>query len=177
MSQPSTGIVSLPARDTWAEPASPRTGPAVGSCIWGSCRLARCLEIWATSRLRPAPHACCAEKCPSCALPPARIKRHREPTEGVEGLAFFHCRRKPILVLLPPLTPSCCAEAEGVAINQLHLPITLHRSPEQSKASAGSGSDNCIEPVSPPDGVGESEHAKSATYPILYREGEQIDQR
>ncbi|NXX95090.1 NCOR2 protein, partial [Centropus bengalensis] len=51
------------------------------------------------------------------------------------------------------------------------------RSPEQSKASAGSGSDNCIEPVSPPDGVGESEHAKSSTYPILYREGEQIDQR
>ncbi|NWR76524.1 NCOR2 protein, partial [Centropus unirufus] len=51
------------------------------------------------------------------------------------------------------------------------------RSPEQSKASAGSGSDNCIEPVSPPDGVGESEHAKSSTYPILYREGEQMDQR
>uniref|UniRef100_A0A8C2U9G4 Nuclear receptor corepressor 2 n=1 Tax=Coturnix japonica TaxID=93934 RepID=A0A8C2U9G4_COTJA len=51
------------------------------------------------------------------------------------------------------------------------------RSPEQSKASAGSGSDNCIEPVSPPDGVGEAEHAKSATYPILYREGEQMDQR
>ncbi|XP_040467125.1 nuclear receptor corepressor 2 isoform X10 [Falco naumanni] len=49
------------------------------------------------------------------------------------------------------------------------------RSPEQSKGSAGS--DNCIEPVSPPDGVGESDHAKSATYPILYREGEQIDQR
>ncbi|OXB84977.1 UNVERIFIED_CONTAM: hypothetical protein H355_016099 [Colinus virginianus] len=51
------------------------------------------------------------------------------------------------------------------------------RSPEQSKASASSGSDNCIEPVSPPDGVGEAEHAKSATYPILYREGEQLDQR
>lgn len=51
------------------------------------------------------------------------------------------------------------------------------RSPEQSKASAGGGSDNCIEPVSPPDGVGEAEHAKSATYPILYREGEQLDQR
>uniref|UniRef100_A0A8B9QJT5 Nuclear receptor corepressor 2 n=1 Tax=Apteryx owenii TaxID=8824 RepID=A0A8B9QJT5_APTOW len=51
------------------------------------------------------------------------------------------------------------------------------RSPEQSKASAGSGPDNCIEPVSPPDGVGESEHAKNATYPILYREGEQLDQR
>ncbi|KAM6246897.1 nuclear receptor corepressor 2 isoform 10-T10 [Porphyrio hochstetteri] len=51
------------------------------------------------------------------------------------------------------------------------------RSPEQSKASSGSGSDNCIEPVSPPDGVGDAEHGKSATYPILYREGEQIDQR
>ncbi|XP_067163355.1 nuclear receptor corepressor 2 isoform X11 [Apteryx mantelli] len=51
------------------------------------------------------------------------------------------------------------------------------RSPEQSKASAGSGPDNCIEPVSPPDGVGESEHAKNATYPILYRESEQLDQR
>uniref|UniRef100_A0A8B9BUA0 Nuclear receptor corepressor 2 n=1 Tax=Anser brachyrhynchus TaxID=132585 RepID=A0A8B9BUA0_9AVES len=51
------------------------------------------------------------------------------------------------------------------------------RSPEQSKASAGGGPDNCIEPVSPPDGVGEPEHAKSATYPILYREGEQMDQR
>uniref|UniRef100_A0A8B9T092 Nuclear receptor corepressor 2 n=1 Tax=Anas platyrhynchos TaxID=8839 RepID=A0A8B9T092_ANAPL len=51
------------------------------------------------------------------------------------------------------------------------------RSPEQSKASASGGPDNCIEPVSPPDGVGEPEHAKSATYPILYREGEQMDQR
>ncbi|XP_061866414.1 nuclear receptor corepressor 2 isoform X6 [Colius striatus] len=50
------------------------------------------------------------------------------------------------------------------------------RSPEQSKVS-GSGSDNCIEPVSPPDGVGESEHGKSATYPLLYREGEPMDQR
>ncbi|XP_064378102.1 nuclear receptor corepressor 2 isoform X9 [Dromaius novaehollandiae] len=52
------------------------------------------------------------------------------------------------------------------------------RSPEQSKASAGSsGPDSCIEPVSPPDGVGDPEHAKSATYPLLYREGEQLDQR
>lgn len=79
--------------------------------------------------------------------------------------------------MLLPLTPGCCAETEGVAIKRLHLPIALCRSPEQSKASAGSGSDNCIEPVSPPVGVGESEHGKSTTYPILYREGEQIDQR
>lgn len=56
----------------------------------------------------------------------------------------------------------------------MHL---IPRSPEQSKASASGGPDNCIEPVSPPDGVGEPEHAKSATYPILYREGEQMDQR
>ncbi|NWX97085.1 NCOR2 protein, partial [Nothoprocta ornata] len=51
------------------------------------------------------------------------------------------------------------------------------RSPEQSKAAAERGPDNCIEPVSPPDGVADSEHAKSATYPILYREGEQLEQR
>ncbi|XP_067395809.1 nuclear receptor corepressor 2 isoform X6 [Emydura macquarii macquarii] len=51
------------------------------------------------------------------------------------------------------------------------------RSPEQSKASAGNAPDDCIEPVSPPDGVGESEHARSTAYPILYREGEQPEQR
>uniref|UniRef100_A0A8C3TEJ8 Nuclear receptor corepressor 2 n=1 Tax=Chelydra serpentina TaxID=8475 RepID=A0A8C3TEJ8_CHESE len=51
------------------------------------------------------------------------------------------------------------------------------RSPEQSKASAGSAPDDCIEPVSPPDGMGESEHARSTSYPILYREGEQSEQR
>uniref|UniRef100_A0A8C3ITX1 Nuclear receptor corepressor 2 n=1 Tax=Chrysemys picta bellii TaxID=8478 RepID=A0A8C3ITX1_CHRPI len=51
------------------------------------------------------------------------------------------------------------------------------RSPEQSKASAGSAPDDCIEPVSPPDGMGEPEHARSTSYPILYREGEQSEQR
>ncbi|XP_034647080.1 nuclear receptor corepressor 2 isoform X5 [Trachemys scripta elegans] len=51
------------------------------------------------------------------------------------------------------------------------------RSPEQSKASAGSAPDDCIEPVSPPDGMGEPEHTRSTSYPILYREGEQSEQR
>ncbi|XP_039360959.1 nuclear receptor corepressor 2 isoform X7 [Mauremys reevesii] len=51
------------------------------------------------------------------------------------------------------------------------------RSPEQSKASAGSAPDDCIEPVSPPDGMGELEHTRSTSYPILYREGEQSEQR
>uniref|UniRef100_A0A674K4B8 Nuclear receptor corepressor 2 n=1 Tax=Terrapene triunguis TaxID=2587831 RepID=A0A674K4B8_9SAUR len=51
------------------------------------------------------------------------------------------------------------------------------RSPEQSKASVGSAPDDCIEPVSPPDGMGEPEHTRSTSYPILYREGEQSEQR
>ncbi|TFK14040.1 DNA fragmentation factor subunit alpha [Platysternon megacephalum] len=51
------------------------------------------------------------------------------------------------------------------------------RSPEQSKASVGSAPDDCIEPVSPPDGMGELEHTRSTSYPILYREGEQSEQR
>ncbi|XP_075754603.1 nuclear receptor corepressor 2 isoform X6 [Pelodiscus sinensis] len=54
---------------------------------------------------------------------------------------------------------------------------TDRRSPEQNKAAAGSAPDDCIEPVSPPESVGESEHARSTTYPILYREGEQSEQR
>uniref|UniRef100_A0A8C8SF53 Nuclear receptor corepressor 2 n=1 Tax=Pelusios castaneus TaxID=367368 RepID=A0A8C8SF53_9SAUR len=51
------------------------------------------------------------------------------------------------------------------------------RSPEQSKAPAGNAPDDCIEPVSPPEGMGESEHVRSTSYPILYREGEQPEQR
>uniref|UniRef100_A0A7M4FNR7 Nuclear receptor corepressor 2 n=1 Tax=Crocodylus porosus TaxID=8502 RepID=A0A7M4FNR7_CROPO len=51
------------------------------------------------------------------------------------------------------------------------------RSPEQSKASAVGAPDNGIEPVSPPDGMGEPEHMKSAAYPLLYREGEPMEQR
>ncbi|XP_074868476.1 nuclear receptor corepressor 2 isoform X4 [Carettochelys insculpta] len=51
------------------------------------------------------------------------------------------------------------------------------RSPEQTKASAGSAPDDCIEPVSPPEGMGESEHSRSSSYPILYREVEQSEHR
>ncbi|XP_060125884.1 nuclear receptor corepressor 2 isoform X7 [Zootoca vivipara] len=49
------------------------------------------------------------------------------------------------------------------------------RSPEQIRTPAAPN--NCIEPVSPPDGVGEADHVRNATYPILYREGEQLEQR
>uniref|UniRef100_H9GLW1 Nuclear receptor corepressor 2 n=1 Tax=Anolis carolinensis TaxID=28377 RepID=H9GLW1_ANOCA len=48
------------------------------------------------------------------------------------------------------------------------------RSPEQIKVPA---SENCIEPISPPDGMGESDHVRNAAYPIMYREGEPMDQR
>ncbi|XP_044296406.1 nuclear receptor corepressor 2 isoform X2 [Varanus komodoensis] len=48
------------------------------------------------------------------------------------------------------------------------------RSPEQIKAPA---SDNCIEPISPPEGIGEADPVRNTTYPILYREGDQVDQR
>ncbi|XP_054852699.1 nuclear receptor corepressor 2 isoform X2 [Eublepharis macularius] len=63
-----------------------------------------------------------------------------------------------------------------------HLPVSrispesegCKRSPEPVKAPA---SDNCIEPISPPDGMGEPDPLRSSTYPILYREEEQLDQR
>uniref|UniRef100_A0ABM5F183 Nuclear receptor corepressor 2 isoform X3 n=1 Tax=Pogona vitticeps TaxID=103695 RepID=A0ABM5F183_9SAUR len=48
------------------------------------------------------------------------------------------------------------------------------RSPEQIKVPT---SDNCIEPISPPDGMGEPDHVRNAAYPVLYREGEQLEQR
>ncbi|XP_028912715.1 nuclear receptor corepressor 2 isoform X11 [Ornithorhynchus anatinus] len=51
------------------------------------------------------------------------------------------------------------------------------RSPEQSKASAVGTAEDCIEPISPPEGMGESEHTRSAAYPMLYREGEQGEPR
>nr|XP_033811631.1 nuclear receptor corepressor 2 isoform X4 [Geotrypetes seraphini] len=49
------------------------------------------------------------------------------------------------------------------------------RSPEQYKAL--SGSEDGIEPVSPPEGTGQSEYTRNATYSNLHREGEQNELR
>ncbi|XP_077165456.1 nuclear receptor corepressor 2 isoform X3 [Paroedura picta] len=48
------------------------------------------------------------------------------------------------------------------------------RSPESVKVPS---SDSCIEPISPPEGLGEPDPLRNASYPILYREGEQLEQR
>ncbi|KAM4827650.1 nuclear receptor corepressor 2 [Thomomys bottae] len=51
------------------------------------------------------------------------------------------------------------------------------RSPEPSKALVlGSGEDG-IEPVSPPEGLPEPGHPRSSVYPLLYRDGEQMETR
>lgn len=92
---------------------------------------------------------------PNHALPLARAAKHQESS--------------------PLPTPRCCTGTGAVTVNPWPVPL-LPRSPEQGKAAAG-GPDSCIEPVSPPDGVGEAEHAKSAPYPVLFREGEPMDQR
>ncbi|XP_053557806.1 nuclear receptor corepressor 2 isoform X4 [Bombina bombina] len=51
------------------------------------------------------------------------------------------------------------------------------RSPDQNKASTLSGSEDGIDPISPREGMGEPEYSRGATYPILYREGEQTEPR
>ncbi|XP_077317960.1 nuclear receptor corepressor 2 isoform X6 [Lithobates pipiens] len=51
------------------------------------------------------------------------------------------------------------------------------RSPDQNKVSALSGSEDGIDPISPPEGMGQPEYARSSTYPTLYREGEQTEPR
>ncbi|KAM5192056.1 nuclear receptor corepressor 2 isoform 7-T7 [Mantella aurantiaca] len=51
------------------------------------------------------------------------------------------------------------------------------RSPDQNKVSALSGSEDGIDPVSPPEGMGQPEYTRSSTYPTLYREGEQTEPR
>ncbi|XP_058137221.1 nuclear receptor corepressor 2 isoform X4 [Dasypus novemcinctus] len=47
------------------------------------------------------------------------------------------------------------------------------RSPEPSKTSALGGSEDAIEPVSPPEGL--SEHPRGAMHPLLYRGGEHTE--
>ncbi|XP_077149356.1 nuclear receptor corepressor 2 isoform X7 [Ranitomeya variabilis] len=51
------------------------------------------------------------------------------------------------------------------------------RSPDQNKASTLSGSEDGIDPISPPEGMGQPEYSRSSTYPTLYREGEQTEPR
>ncbi|XP_072271876.1 nuclear receptor corepressor 2 isoform X5 [Pyxicephalus adspersus] len=51
------------------------------------------------------------------------------------------------------------------------------RSPDQNKVSTLSGSEDGIDPTSPPEGVGQPEYTRSSTYPTLYREGEQTEPR
>ncbi|XP_054936583.1 nuclear receptor corepressor 2 isoform X2 [Physeter macrocephalus] len=49
------------------------------------------------------------------------------------------------------------------------------RSPEPSKTSALGSSEDGIEPVSPPEGMAEPGHPRSTMYPLLYRDGEQVE--
>ncbi|XP_014642726.1 PREDICTED: nuclear receptor corepressor 2 [Ceratotherium simum simum] len=77
-------------------------------------------------------------------------------------------RRPPSDLYLPP--PDHGAPARGSPHSE-----GGKRSPEPSKTSAlGSGEDG-IEPVSPPEGMGEPGHPRSAMYSLLYRDGEQAE--
>nr|XP_045362312.1 nuclear receptor corepressor 2-like [Camelus bactrianus] len=77
-------------------------------------------------------------------------------------------RRPPSDLYLPP--PDHGAPARGSPHSE-----GGKRSPEPSKTSAlGSGEDG-IEPVSPPEGMAEPGHPRSAMYPLLYRDGEQAE--
>ncbi|XP_066871223.1 nuclear receptor corepressor 2 isoform X10 [Kogia breviceps] len=49
------------------------------------------------------------------------------------------------------------------------------RSPEPSKTSALGSSEDGIEPVSPPEGMAEPGHPRGTMYPLLYRDGEQVE--
>ena len=55
--------------------------------------------------------------------------------------------------------------------------LSLPRSPEPSKTSALVSGEDGIEPVSPPEGMAEPGHPRSAMYPLLYRDGEQAEPR
>lgn len=51
------------------------------------------------------------------------------------------------------------------------------RSPEPSKTSTLGSSEDGMEPVSPPEGLAEPGHPRSAMFPLLYREGETGESR
>ncbi|KAM9747899.1 nuclear receptor corepressor 2 isoform 23-T27 [Dama dama] len=79
-------------------------------------------------------------------------------------------RRPPSDLYLPP--PDHGAQARGSPHSE-----GGKRSPEPSKTSAlGSGEDG-IEPVSPPEGIVEPGHPRGTMYPLLYRDGEQMEPR
>ncbi|XP_043758007.1 nuclear receptor corepressor 2 isoform X14 [Cervus elaphus] len=79
-------------------------------------------------------------------------------------------RRPPSDLYLPP--PDHGAQARGSPHSE-----GGKRSPEPSKTSAlGSGEDG-IEPVSPPEGMVEPGHPRGTMYPLLYRDGEQMEPR
>ncbi|XP_072000443.1 nuclear receptor corepressor 2 isoform X10 [Engystomops pustulosus] len=54
---------------------------------------------------------------------------------------------------------------------------TEKRSPDQIKASTLSGSEDGIDPISPPEGMGQPEYSRSSTFTTLYREGDQTEPR
>uniref|UniRef100_A0A8C9KDC2 Nuclear receptor corepressor 2 n=1 Tax=Panthera tigris altaica TaxID=74533 RepID=A0A8C9KDC2_PANTA len=75
-------------------------------------------------------------------------------------------RRPPSDLYLPP--PDHGAPARG-------SPPRGVGSPEPSKTSALGSSEDAIEPVSPPEGMAEPGHPRSAMYPLLYRDGDQAE--
>ncbi|XP_021554266.1 nuclear receptor corepressor 2 isoform X6 [Neomonachus schauinslandi] len=79
-------------------------------------------------------------------------------------------RRPPSDLYLPP--PDHGAPARGSPHSE-----GGKRSPEPSKTSALGSSEDAIEPVSPPEGMAEPGHPRSAMYPLLYRDGEQAEPR
>lgn len=79
-------------------------------------------------------------------------------------------RRPPSDLYLPP--PDHGAPARGSPHSE-----GGKRSPEPSKTSALVSGEDGIEPVSPPEGMAEPGHPRSAMYPLLYRDGEQAEPR
>lgn len=70
-----------------------------------------------------------------------------------------------------------CPPREGAPSSDHTGTLSPLRSPEPSKTSALASSEDGIEPVSPPEGMAEPGHPRSAMYPPLYRDGEQVEPR
>ncbi|XP_060049263.1 nuclear receptor corepressor 2 isoform X5 [Erinaceus europaeus] len=85
------------------------------------------------------------------------------------GCPVLDLRRPPADLYLPP--PEHGPPARGSPHSE-----GGKRSPEPSK-TATLGSEDGIEPVSPPEGMAEPGHPRSAVYPVLYRDGESAEPR